>query len=115
MRHCLLALLFITLAPAEDLPISGLANLGFRVSDLGKARAYYTGMLGLEPAFERKDSAGNVIAVNFKVNDDQFLEIYPGLTPDDERRRTHVAFLTDDVRKLHQMLGGRGLKPGAIG
>jgi len=57
-------------------------------------------LLGLEVAFERKDAAGKVVAACYKINDDQFLELYPGLTAEEERRRTHIAFLTADALRM---------------
>jgi len=113
MRSLGLALV-CALVMAEELPIDGLANLGLRVSDLEKARAYYTGWLGLEVAFERKDAAGQVVAAHFKVNDQQFIEVYPGLAATENVRRTHVAFLSPDIRKLHGMLISRDLAPGPV-
>lgn len=91
--------------PAEELPISGLAHAGYRVSDLAKAKSFYTGVLGYEMAFTLNNMAF------FKVNDDQYLEISANLAPDQADRFTHVAFLTADIAKLRQMLAARGLNP----
>ena len=99
---------------AEELPITGVAHVGFKVSDLEKARSYYRGVLGFHEAFDLKDSSGATTAAFFKVNDDQYVEITPDLHAGEVIRFTHVAFSTSDVQKLHRMLEARGLNPGKI-
>jgi hypothetical protein len=47
-------------AAAPEVPIIGLAGIGFRVSDLTKARGYYQGVLGFAEAFSTKDQSGRV-------------------------------------------------------
>jgi catechol 2,3-dioxygenase-like lactoylglutathione lyase family enzyme len=84
----LIALILLTSASAQDLPLTGISHVAFRVSDLDKARAFYTGVLGFPEAF-------TLNTIHFmKVNDDQFISI-----------------VTTDVEKLHQMLIDRGLHP----
>lgn len=115
MRIILSLLLLHCFAFAEDLPLLGLAHAGVRVSDIAKAQAFYTGVLGYEMPFDLKMPDGNALMLQYyKVNDRQFLEIYPNLKPDAVYRMTHVAFVTDDVEKLHKLLDERGLKPGPI-
>lgn len=96
---------FACLLSAEELPITGIAHAGYRVSDLAKAKAYYTGVLGYEEAFTLNNMAF------FKVNDDQYLEISANLAPGQDDRFTHVAFLTPYIAKLRAMLAARGLNP----
>ena len=84
---------------AEDLPLLGLSHVGIRTSDMGKARAFYAGVLGLDEAFPSW----------FKVNDRQFIEIIPGLRPEDVIPMTHIAMYTDQIEKLRKMIGQRGI------
>jgi len=103
------------LAAAEPLPILGLAHVGFQVSDIEKARQFYHGTLGYEPVFSRDKPDGSGIAtICFKINDEQYLEVSPGLTPDRDQRMTHLSVYTADIEKLHQMLAERDLKPTEI-
>src|SRR4051812_32621588 len=75
----LAAMLLLALAaPAQDSAAKRLAGARFKVADLEKSRKFYTGMLGLEEAFDIKDSSGAVQSAFFKVNDEQFLEFSPG-------------------------------------
>jgi catechol 2,3-dioxygenase-like lactoylglutathione lyase family enzyme len=46
----------------------------------------------------------------YKVNDQQYIEIYPGLKGDDQDRLSHVAFETTDARKLRDYLESKGVK-----
>jgi len=69
------------LAYGQPLPLEGIAHIGFRVSDLEKARAYYTGLLGYQEAFHGTNAAGATTTAYFKVNEDQYLELSPNLKP----------------------------------
>jgi catechol 2,3-dioxygenase-like lactoylglutathione lyase family enzyme len=99
---------------AQDLPLLGLAHVGFRVGDLEKARVFYHDVLGYEEVFDLKAPDGHIALAYFKVNDDQFLEILPGIPPGKTVMMTHVAFYTDDIEKLHQMMEARGVSPTKI-
>src|SRR5438128_2648519 len=112
MRRVLLFVLLSCFLCAEDLPITGISHVGFKVSNLEKARSFYTGVLGYEEAFALKDAAGKTTLAFFKVNDDQYIEISPSLKPDDADRFTHLAFVTTDLDKLRRMLAERGFQPG---
>ncbi len=101
-------------AAPTDLPITGLAGITFRVSDVDKARRYYDGVLGFAEAFSLKDAAGRIASVCFKVNDDQFVEAVPGLQPGALNRQVRVVFESNDLRRLHEIYASRGLSPTAI-
>ncbi len=109
-----LALYFLVAAlPAygEDLPLRGLASVGIRVSDLQEARQFYTGILGFEEAFSLRAPDGAVQRVFLKINDEQFIELWPGLPAGENMRLVHVAIQTTDVRRLREMLQAKGLSP----
>ena len=44
---------------SQALPLTGIAHIGFRVTDLEKSRAYYTGMLGTQEAFHMTNDAAD--------------------------------------------------------
>jgi len=108
--HKLLALLLLTAsipAAAQDLPLTGISHVAVRISDLDKARAFYTGVLGLPEAF-------TLGATHFmKVNDTQYIEVQLG-APVDGLRMTHISLVTTSVEKLHPMLVARGLQPAPL-
>jgi lactoylglutathione lyase len=98
---------------ATELPISGIASAGFRVSDLDRARAFYGGVLGYEEAF-RVERPGESPIHYFKVNDSQFIEITPDLGPDEEERLAYIGIETPDAAGLRRLLAERGLEPTAL-
>lgn len=109
------SLVLITCAlGAADLPIAGIASVGSRVSDLAQAREFYTGLLGFEEAFALRKPDGEFERVSLKVNDEQFIELIPGLRADGPRRLAHIAIQCEDVRQVHRLLRDRGLKPSSM-
>lgn len=99
---------------AVDLPILGLAQASFRISDLAKSRHYYHDILGLPEAFDVKDKAGHITSAYFKINDDQYLELIPGLAPDDNHREARLALQASNLGKLREIYAARGLNPSRI-
>jgi catechol 2,3-dioxygenase-like lactoylglutathione lyase family enzyme len=99
---------------SETVPLVGIANITFKVSDLDKARAYYQGVLGLPEAFDIKDVSGKIASAYFKINDDQYIEATPNLKPGELIREARVAFQSSDLEKLHAIYVERGLQPGKI-
>jgi catechol 2,3-dioxygenase-like lactoylglutathione lyase family enzyme len=96
------------------LPLIGIANITFKVGNLGKARAYYQGVLGLPEAFDIKDASGKVTSAYFKVNDDQYIEVTPNLKPGELIREARVVFQSSDLEKLHAIYLQRGIQAGDI-
>src|ERR1700679_2035065 len=90
-----------------DLPITGISHVGVRVADLEKTRAFYTGILGFQQAFEQKDASGKTTLAVFKINEDEFLEFSPAAPAG----FTHLAFLTGKLESLRQSVDQLGLKP----
>ena len=112
MRAPFCLLLFATLTLAQDVPITRLAGVSFKVAELEKARQFYTGILGLEEAFLLKDAGGTIQSVFFKINDDQYLEFSPGAPQNFQL--DHVSLLTADLEKARAWLQERGISPGTV-
>jgi catechol 2,3-dioxygenase-like lactoylglutathione lyase family enzyme len=104
----------VNAADTEPVPIVGIANITFKVTDLAKSSAYYQGILGLPEAFDIKDASGKLTSAYFKVNDDQYIEITPNLKAGDLIREGRVAFQSSDLEKLHAIYVERGVQPGNI-
>ena len=97
-------------APLERPAITGIANVAFRVSDLGAARNFYGHVLGYEDfslAPTRVEGPPDVI--HFKVNDRQYIEISPGLKDEREDRLIHIGFETSDAKRLRDYMAGHGV------
>jgi catechol 2,3-dioxygenase-like lactoylglutathione lyase family enzyme len=101
-----IALLFLlaqAASAATPLPVTGIARVGYRVADAANAQAFYSGVLG----FRRIEAPGG--AALYKVSDQQYIEIAPGLSANEDVRLTYVAIETTDIRPLQRMLRSRGL------
>jgi lactoylglutathione lyase len=109
----IVALGALAAAPAiERPPILGLSHVAFQVSDLGRARAFYGGLLGYDECF-RPARPRYSEPVCFQINDHQYVEIAPGPTAAQDDRLSHVAFETTDVEALRAYLEARGIAAGA--
>lgn len=95
-------------AAVERPPIVGLAHVGLFVSDIQKADEFYGHVLGYQH-FSLDKPSGGLMLNYYKVNDHQYIEIYPGLKGDQDRL-SHVAFETTDARKLRDYLASKGVK-----
>jgi catechol 2,3-dioxygenase-like lactoylglutathione lyase family enzyme len=98
---------------AERPPIVGVAHIAFHVSDVAKARAFYSGLLGYEEAY-RLGEAARPERVVFKINDRQCVAILPGLPPGQDDRLSHIAFETTDVAALRAYLEEKGVKASEV-
>jgi catechol 2,3-dioxygenase-like lactoylglutathione lyase family enzyme len=96
-------------APAAAPSITGLAHVAFRVSDLDK-EINFLGKLGFEEAFT-STSGAKTMEVFVKVNDRQFIELYPQTNPPQPLGWMHACYETDDANGLDAVYGTRGLKP----
>jgi catechol 2,3-dioxygenase-like lactoylglutathione lyase family enzyme len=101
----LMAFACTAIAFGQSLPLEGIAHVGYRVRDLDKTHSYYTNVLGLERAFQTSSGAAF-----YKVNDDQFIEVEPGLRADDDVRLTHIAVQTTNLKETRLLLEARGFR-----
>src|SRR5713101_6479251 len=95
---------------AERPPIVGIAHIAFQVSDMAKARAFYGELLGYDEPFQIFKEDGSLALTYFKVNDRQYVEIFPGLPPDKDDRLLHIALETTDIETLRLYLQEKGVK-----
>jgi len=113
-KLCILILaLFCTPAlRAQSTSLSGIAHVAFRVSDLAKSRDFYT-RLGFEQAFEFTD-AGKTSVAFVKVNDRQFVELYPRTSDTQPGVLMHICFEASDIESVRNAYLKRGLQPAEI-
>jgi lactoylglutathione lyase len=87
--------------PAPVRPrIVGVAHIGLRTDDLDAARNFYGHQLGFEEAFKLDRPKGGLMLVYFKVNDHQYIEVFPGRKGPEQLVFSHVAFETDNAQQL---------------
>ncbi len=105
----LLGLLCATSLWAQSPPLTGIAHVAFRVSDIARTREFYR-TLGFEQAFEFTD-AGQVTEAFIKINDQQFIELYPRTQDSQPLGLTHICFGTADIEGLRNWYLNRKLDP----
>jgi catechol 2,3-dioxygenase-like lactoylglutathione lyase family enzyme len=95
---------------AQTGPITGIAHIAYRASDLDKEVAFLA-KLGYEQSFGFTNAAGKTTEVFVKVNDRQFIEVYPQTNPSEPLGWMHVCYESDDIDGLFAALTAHGLKP----
>ena len=122
---CLAALLTVTSltqAAGRTLPgggpvsrpaIVGVAHIGLKTDDLDAARKFYTGILGFQEPFSLDKAPGEgtgLLLTYFKVNDHQYIEMFPELTDPKMDRLSHISFETTNAEQMRAYLASRGVK-----
>jgi catechol 2,3-dioxygenase-like lactoylglutathione lyase family enzyme len=92
--------------------LSGIAHVAIRVSDLDRSRAFFQ-KLGFEEAFAM-DKSGSPTEAFFKINDRQFIELYPRRSASDAVGFMHVCFETADINAVYQNYVDHGLAPTSV-
>ncbi|MEG9436787.1 VOC family protein [Edaphobacter sp. HDX4] len=97
-------------------PLAGIAHIAIRVRSLDASRNFYES-LGFEQAFALSGKDGKVRESFIKINDHQFLELYPA-NPDVPSEAKigflHVCFEGDDLQAIHDDYVDHGLTPKAV-
>src|ERR1700730_17157125 len=90
-------------------PIIGVSHIALNTNDMDASRLFYTGMLGFEEAFSLNKPDGSLLLTNFKVNDHQFVQVFPGLASPTADRLNHICFETTDAEQLRAYLASKGV------
>ncbi len=93
----------------ERPPIVGVAHIGLKVADLNAADNFYGHVLGFDH-FSLDKPTGGLMLNYYKVNDHQYIEIYPTLKSESEDRMTHFAFETSNIQQLRDYLAAHDVK-----
>ena len=96
-------------APARP-PIVGLAHIALRTDKLAAARKFYGAGLGFEERFHLDSAGGRLLFTSFKINDQQYVDIFPELHDPQQDRLVQIAFETSDAEQLRTYLAARGVK-----
>jgi catechol 2,3-dioxygenase-like lactoylglutathione lyase family enzyme len=97
---------------APPLPFNGIAHVAIRVHDLAASVAFYQ-KLGFEQAFDLRKN--DVPYESFiKINDSQFIELYPATEHDPTVGFLHLCFEGVDLNAIHDDYVTRGLTPTAV-
>lgn len=88
--------------------ILGVAHIALRVSDIEKSRAFYKDFLGYGEPFLLNKADGSLDLTFIKINDHQYVELFPGLDAAQDRLH-HISVYTDDAEGMRQYLASRGV------
>jgi len=100
-------------APIPRPKILGVAHIGLRTDNLDAARKFYGGQLGFQEPFsldKPKEEGTGLLLTYFKVNDHQYIEVFPELNGPTQDRLSHISFETSDAEQLRAYLGSKGVK-----
>jgi catechol 2,3-dioxygenase-like lactoylglutathione lyase family enzyme len=95
--------------PPQSPPIHGLAHIAVRVADIATSRAFYE-RLGYQQAFAFEKN-GTATQSFIKVNDRQFIELYPRTETQSTLGFLHLCFDGEDLNALHDFDIAQGLTP----
>lgn len=107
-------LLFASLVTASTAPerpkILGVAHIAFYVSDLTKARWFWTDLLGYQECFNLKRKGSDDVRIAFiKINDNQYIELFAE-KPRAGQMLNHVSFYTENADAMRDYLAAKGVK-----
>jgi lactoylglutathione lyase len=90
-------------------PITGVAHASFYTKDVESARQFYKNFLGYAEPFSLMAANGKDLALTFiKINDRQFVEIFPEKTKGGNRMY-HFAVETTDAEGMRKYLASKGV------
>jgi catechol 2,3-dioxygenase-like lactoylglutathione lyase family enzyme len=92
--------------------LAGIAHVAIRVADLEQSRAFFH-KLGFEEAFAM-NNGGTPTEAFFKINDRQFIELYPRRGSDGDVGFMHICFEAADINAVHDDYVAHGLQPNAV-
>ena len=89
--------------------ILGVSHVALFVSDIEKSRAFYKDFLGYGEVFSLNKPDGTLSLTFLKINDRQYIELFPQTEPGSDRLN-HISVETDDAEAMRVYLGSKGIK-----
>lgn len=102
-------------SPAMHARITGISHVGYFVSDLPKAIAFWHDFLGYDEPYDLKKKGSDEVRIAFiKINDHQHIELFnePPTVP--HNMMSHLCFTVDNIEQMRTYLRSQGfdVKPG---
>jgi lactoylglutathione lyase len=88
--------------------ILGISHYAIFAHDYEKSRAFYGDFLGFQEPYDLKKPDGSPIMTFYKINDHQYIELYPEIEANSDRL-SHISLETDDIEGLRQYLASKGV------
>jgi catechol 2,3-dioxygenase-like lactoylglutathione lyase family enzyme len=88
--------------------ITGVAHIAIFSKDIDQTRAYYRGMLGFNEPYSLTNPDGSFSMTFFKVNERQYIEVFPERAPNTDRLN-HISVETDDIEGMRRFLAAKGV------
>ena len=106
----LAALTFSASAQTPKRPlINGVSHIALYVHDIEKSRQFYKDFLGFGEPFLLNNPNGSLSLTFIKVNDRQYIELFPEVTPNTDRLN-HISIETDNAEAMRLYLKASGIK-----
>ncbi len=102
-----LVLVALTMGAQQRPRLLGVAHMAVFVSEVEKARGFYRDWLGFQEPYDLKNADGSLSLTFFKINENQYIEVFPGLKPEQDRLN-HISLYTDDAESLRKYLAAQG-------
>ena len=96
--------------PASTPPMNGIAHIAIRVKDIAASVTFYH-KLGFDQAFANTGKDGVVTQSFVKLNDRQFIELYPVTDRDTRVEFLHLCFEGAALNAIHDYYVAEGLTP----
>jgi lactoylglutathione lyase len=99
-------------APAQEVKrprITGVAHIAIYAHDVEKSLAFYRDLLGYAEPFRLNRGSGALHLAFVKVNDRQFVEVFPEKAEGTDRLN-HIALEVEDAEAMRAYLASRGVK-----
>lgn len=106
-RHALLFLACAAFAEPVRPKITGIAHIAIFAHDLDKSRAFYKDFLGFGEPFTLANPDGSMAMSFIKVNDRQYIELFPETAPATDRLN-HISVETGDIEAMRVYLASKG-------
>jgi catechol 2,3-dioxygenase-like lactoylglutathione lyase family enzyme len=105
-------------APPEAIrrpKITGVAHIALAVHDIEQSRKFYKDFLGYGEPFKLDNADGSLSLTFIKVNERQYIELFPEKAPKTDRL-VHISIETDDAEGMRRYLESKGVKaPAKVG
>src|SRR5262245_55316055 len=109
LKFCTLTACAVLLSAQQRPKITGVAHIDLYVKDVQKSRAFYKDFLGYGEPFELRGASGSLSLTFIKINDRQYIELFPEPEPNTDRLN-HISIETDNAEAMRLYLASKGIK-----